>query len=792
MMRKYAGSTVAVVLTLALGLGLNTSVFSVVNALLIRELPYPDPDRIVRITPIDESNPLAGRIAGTELVRWRSESRSLDGIAGYDTAVRTLVDPAGTIKVAAASVSPELFEMLGATAWIGRTFLPADRSARVAVLGHGVWQQRFAGRPEIVGAIIRLDGDAYQVVGVMKPGFAFPSADAALWIPLDPNPRVVAMPDGRRSLSIAQMFALGRMKGGATHEQVRTEAKTAIRSARDVRVSSLHDDLVAPVRPALIALQTAVLVIVLIVCANVANILLARGAGRAREMAIRAALGGRRRAIVRQLLVESCALSLTGAALGVLLAWWSFRALRVLNPGNLPQYASIGLDLNVLLYATGVALLVGTIAGLLPAFRFSRVDVASGLRSGGDRAGSDAPAAGWTGRVLVCAEISLALVLVTVALAMVNSFLRLVTAPRGYEVRGLAAADVTLAGERYDAVRERQIFYGRLLQSMEADPAIERAAVASELPLDAPRGYFHLQPAGDEGGTFLFVEGRATRVVNVSRDYLAVMQIPVLRGRAFTPADTDTSLPVVVLSEAAARRDFPMSDPVGRTLKFRDRDWHVIGVAADVTRDPLAGDSAPLVYVPFWQLGYAGPLWDSELTTMSVVVRARGSESGALAGIREHVRGAEPQAAIHALATMETRLYQAVGPINVYGTLMSGLAALALTLAGFGMFGLLTYAVARRTREIGIRLALGAERRVVFRALMRDGLLLAAIGTAAGLPLAIVVNQALRGVFHGVHPVSGTMLALAPVFVLSVALAACALPARAATRVDPLVALTWE
>jgi putative ABC transport system permease protein len=793
LLRKSPGITLAVVATLALGLGLNAAIFSILNAFLIREPPYAEPDRIVRVTPVSESQAMDGRIAGTRLVKWRADTRAFEALAGYLPVSASLVHAGDAVRLTGASVSPALFDVLHSAPLAGRTFLPdEERSDGVVVLGHALWQQQFAGRRDVLGEVINLGGEPREVIGVMPLGFGFPSADTAFWIPLNPSARFVSLPDGRKAVTIVHAFAVGRLSESATFDQARAEAAAVLPDTREIRVTSLHEELARPLRVLLLAAQLAGVLILLIVCVNVANILLARGADRQRELAIRSAIGAPRARIMRQLLVEAGVLTAAGTALALVLAWWAAGASASLYPDHLPSFGTIVLDLPVLVATAALAGIVALAVGWLPAWRFSRADLVSGLRAGGEAGATPAVAARRTIGVLACVEIALALVLVTTALAVVRTFLVAVSAPAGYETGQIATADVTVGGRHHEAIGARQTFIDRMLHALDSDPLVERAAMATSLPLEAHKGYFHLGRGGEATGIRLFTNGLATRIQIVSDAYLDVLQIPVVRGRSFSPADGQGRLPVIVISNALAARDFPDADPVGQTMSFWGRDWHIIGVAGNVRDHPLGADSVPLVYVLYQQIGYDGHLWSQHLTTMSVAVRSRAAPAMVLPRLAQSIRDIDPDVAVHGVLTMEGRLYQAIGPVNVHGVLMSGLAMLALALAGTGIFGLLSWTVAQRTREIGIRVALGAERAALVGGVLRDGLVMALFGIGMGLPLAILATRVLQAFAHGLEPASPSVLLLAPVVVVLVVLTACAIPARRATRVDPIVALRAE
>jgi putative ABC transport system permease protein len=787
---------VFVTLTLGLGVGVNTSVFSLVYTLLIRDLPYRDPARIVRALPASSSGPLADTFGGPGLVAWSAQTRAFAALAGYGREDLTLATDHESVQLSGAKVSPTFFDVFGVSPLLGRTLRDGEArpDPRTAVIGYTVWARYFGLRPDIVGRSLVLEGETYQIVGVMPESFAFPAANVAFWIPLQPGLIRETYADGRPRIGIPQVRLVGRLRDGVTLGQASVEARSAISADRGGAILvPLQDDVVRGLRPGLLMLQGTVALVLAIACANVANLLLAVGASRRKEFALRLAIGASRVRLMRQVVVEGAILGASGGAAGLLFAWWTLDLLKSSSPVGLPQSGTVGVSVPVVMFASGVALTSGIVAAVLPAWRSTRVELTEGMRMLGGATTFTATGRRRlvTSKLLVSAEICLALVMLASAIVLVRGFLDVLYRTPGYAAGDVVTVDISLPPKKYSDIGSRQLVYQQLLERISRIPGVSRAALTTRLPLGPGNGYFDITPPEMNRGSFsIDAHSVITRHVTVSREYFEALQIPVLRGRPFGTSDTRSSLPVAVISAAVAQRDFGGEGAVGKSVQYARREWHIVGVAGDVRENPFEDQAVPLIYLPYEQLGYPEEMWGTQLLNVSLALKALpGRDSQALSGARLETLSVEPMAALSGLTTMQERLYRSIGSVNFYAALMTGLALVALALAAIGVASLLAYSISQRAKEFAIRMTLGATPGMIFSQIVRDGLAMSATGLLLGVPASWVIGHVLRASINGVRPLSGLSLLVGVGVLLGVAFIASAVPARRAARIEPLTAL---
>ncbi|MCI0408155.1 MAG: ABC transporter permease [Acidobacteria bacterium] len=795
MLLKNPGFTVVAVLTLALGIGANSTLFSVVNSVLLRPLPFPNPGRLVAVWEfVPEKGWYREPFSFPDFADWREQTKSFEKMAAYTYVGATLGEGGDAEFVGGAAVSADLFPILSARPRLGRVFTAEeDRpgAARAVILGHGLWERRFHSSPEVLGQTILLDGESCTVVGVMPETFNFPigGSPRSYWVPLttDPDTRERVELRGNHYLRAVGLLkeGIGPLQAEADLDTIARRLETAYPGTNHLmraRVLPLHEELVGDVRPALLVLLGAVGFVLLIACANIANLLLARASSRQKEIAIRAALGAGWGRIARQLLVESLLLSLAGGALGLLVAIWGVDFVVRLAPGPIPRIGEIGLDVRVLAFTLGVSLLTGILSGLAPALRSARASLDPDLREG--RGGE---AEGWRRNrvraLLVVSEVALSLVLLAGAGLMLRTFQRLSGVDPGFKPENVLTVSVSLPNASYPNGAQRIAFVDRLLERVGAVPGVRSAATVFTLPLggsnrsnsfripDRPQA-----PEGDPDANYR----------TISPGYLVSMGIPLLKGRAFTAQDGATTPAVALVNETFARRFFPGEDPIGKVIETDEdgtRRREIVGVVGDVRFDSLDSHLEPEYYVPYPQ---------APETSVTLVVRAAKDPSSLAPTLREQVRALDPSLPLYAVRTMEEYLAASVADRRVIALLLGSFAAVALALAATGLYGVLAYSVSRRTREIGIRVALGARPADVLKLVVAQGMLLTVAGLGIGLAGGLLLTRFLSGLLFGVRPTDPLTFAGVSALLAGVALLACYLPARRAARVDPVTALHYE
>ena len=775
------------ILTLGLGIGANTAIFSAVNGVLLRPLPYPDPDRILTIWG---HHATIGRETASlpDFLDWR-KARSFSGMAAWANAAFTVTGTGDPEVVSGALVTPNYFHVLGAPIPLGRDFRDdeARGAARVVVLSQGYWQRAYGGRPNVVGSQITLGGVPYTVVGAGARGLALP-AEVDIWAPFQTDTTL-----GRRNDFLQ---VIGRLAPGATAETAQVELATIARRLEaeypasnagwGVELIGLHERIVGEIRPALLVFLGAVALVLLIACANVANLMLVRVAARERELTIRAALGASRRRLVRQLLTESVLLALAGGVLGLGLAVWGVSALRALDPGTLPRLDEVRLDARALAFALVLSVGSGLLFGVVPAIRALGFDLRGDLAEGG-RALSGARSAARTRSALVLAEVALASVLLVGAALLLRSFVGLQQVDPGIAVDGILTARVTLPRSRYDDSARQVAFADALLDRARALPGVTAAALGTDAPVGDGLSYWGFAITGVEQPPPEVVQDAA--VYRASPEYFHTFGLPLIRGRLFEAGDRVDRTLVAIVSEGLAQRYWPGRDPVGSRITFGDpsdsaADWMtVVGVVGDVRQDGAVSPAYPQIYVPF-----------AQLSNRSIVVALRaGRNPLALAApLKQALAGVDPNLALSQVTTMEQRIAGTLARPRVNALLLAAFAATALVLAALGIYGVIAYSVVQRTRELGIRVALGASADVVLGMVMRQGLSPVLIGLAIGLGVAAVGSRMLRSLLYGVAPTDLATYAAVAAFLTAVAVAASYLPARRAARSDPVKALRAE
>jgi putative ABC transport system permease protein len=797
---KSPGFTLVAVFVTALGIGANTAVFSLVNAVLLRPLPYRDPQRLVLL---HENLPRLGwsllNVSPAEYLDYKEQNRSLSEIAAFEGVSLNLTGQGEPLRVEAERVSSNLFALLGVAPERGRAFAPEeDRpgAGRVVVLSYGLWLRQFGADASVLGRTVRLDEQPYTVVGVMPAGFQFPYAKtsfiapAELWVPLK-------IDDAERSNRAASFDygVVGRLKDGVTVAEAQADIeRVAADSQRqhpevykgDAQVTAtvvgFEQETVRGVRPLLLILAGVVGLVLLIACANVASLLLARSTARRREIAVRRALGASTPRLVRQLLTESVMLSAAGGAAGLLLAAWVIDLIKRFGPADVPRLQEAGLHPQALVFTALVSLAAGLLFGLAPALQGSRLDLSGALKESEARAGR-----GREGKrlrsLLVMFETAAALVLLVGAGLLVNSFVRLLRVSPGFDPAGVAVARTTMPGARYPSAEQSKEAYRRILERVAALPGVRSVAVASNLPL------------ADRRNIGLRVEGAPESAENtaynamVSEDYFRVMNIPLLRGRAFEEGDRPGALPVVVVSESFARRFWPGGDAVGKRIAWGGwpgADWlTVVGVVADVKDTTLDAEAEPAVYMPIFQLPRARE-------NVVFLARTSGDAKGMAAGLRREIVAVDEGLPVYDARPLAELVAASVAQRRFATWALAGFAAAALLLAAAGLYGVVSYTVTQRTQEIGVRMALGARAGDIFRLVVGQGLLLAGVGVAVGLVASLALARVLAGMLYGVSAADPLTFAGVSILLLAVAFVACLLPARRATKVDPMVALRYE
>jgi putative ABC transport system permease protein len=774
--RRSPGFTITAVLTLALGIGATTAIFSVVNAVLLRPLPYRDPDRLVVV-----------RLSYPDYQDVRRASRSFEETAVWATNQYNVRVGDERRQVLGAVISRDLLPLVGVTPVFGRNFTVDDDRQKTAILGYGLWQAAFGGDPSAVGRVIDLSGLSYTIVGVAPQGFAFPSSEFQLWTPIGLLETEARQQAENRSLRIFTL--LGRLRSGVGLSQARSELRTLSEELARTHASSnegivlspqsLTDRVVGDVRTPLLVVFATVGLLLLIACANVANLMLTRTTARAREMSIRVALGAGRRRLLRQLTVESLLLAFAGGAGGLLVATWSVSLVPAIVAGRLPRADTITIDGTVLLAALGASLLTSLVFGIAPALQLRAQPSALRASGRGLTAGSGSRT---LRRAIAVAEICLSLVAVIGAGLLVRSFLVLTARDPGFAPQGALSFNVPMVPLPDARARARTV--AALTERLSQIPGVEAAGGATGLPLVTPQRATRF----DIDGKTLTADQASGYFIAATPDYFRALDTPILRGRPFAATDTAAAQPVVIVNKRLADSLFPGEDPIGRRLRVINpeyaNDWRtIVGVAGDVQYRELDAEMAPTIYTPFDQTPF---MW------LYMMVRVKGDGTSVARSIRSIVPAVEPRLTLATVRHMTDVLSGTFTEPRSSMLLVSAFAALALGLAALGIYGVIAYSATQRTHEIGLRMALGAARRTVLMMVLREGLTVGVAGIAAGLLAAAALTRLMGTLLVGITPHDPVTFTLAAAALLVVAAAASYLPAFRATRVDPMVALRAE
>jgi putative ABC transport system permease protein len=800
-LRRNPGFTIVAVLTLALGIGANTAIFSAVDAVLLRPLPFSQPERLVSVLSVQIPRGNGREASYPDFLDWRARSHAFDQMAVYRTENFTLKSGGEPAHISGAVVSADLFSLLGVTPRLGRTFLRGDdvpgsvNGTDAVILSYGFWQARFGSDQHVVGRALNLDGRAFTVVGVAPPGFQFPirGEPIDLWATI-----AVDMPSGGNGMATERgahyLDVIARLKPKVTFAQAQAEMNSIVGTLneqypnihpRAARVVPELDGLAGPARPGLLILLAAVGCLLLIACANVANLLLARATARRREMFIRAALGAGRGRVIRQVLTESILLSLLGGLVGLLLGLRGVNLLVRIVPADIPRLAQASLDGRVLVFVTAVSALTAFLFGLAPALAGSKFDLVGSLKESGQGHSLRLHQTRTHG-ALVIGEVAMALVLLASAGLLIRSFISLASADPGFDAHHVLTLRLD-SPPHYSHAQQPQ-FFSDVLGRVRSLPGVRSVSGVFGLPfseVDARTGF------AIEGQPVAEANRPQTAYVAVEPHYFRTLGIPLEKGRDFTAHDDLASAPVAIINETLARRYFPHQDPIGQRIQPGISNGYgkkqplreIVGVVGDVKLHDLAASAGPQCYVPSAQ---------SPLGLLTVVVRTDGDPLSLAPAVRSVVASANKEVTVYNVATLQQLISRSVAAPRFLTLFLGMFASLAVLLAAVGLYGLVSYSVSLRTRELGIRMALGAEKRDVVRMVIGQGLRLTLIGVAIGVAGALALTRFLSSLLYGVKPTDPLTFIAVSLILIAVALVACYIPARRAAKVDPMVALRYE
>ena len=787
---KRPGFLVIAVSTLALGIGATTAMFTVVNSVLLRPLQFPEPERIVLLESVNPAMGVAvSNTSVPDIADWQQQSQSFEQVASFIGGGTFVTIGDETERVRSTSVSVEFFPLFRTNPILGRYIVADDTrqdSAWVAVISHDFWQRRFGGAANILNTEFKIGRHPTTIVGVMPAGFNYPN-DCEMWFAFTPN--LATEPRDNRYVNV-----VARLKPNVSLAQAQTELDTinqrlaqnypVTNTGWGVKVTELRERMVGQLRTSLFILLGAVALVLLIACANVANLLLARAAYRQKEIALRTALGASRIRVVRQLLTESVMLSLVSGLIGLGLSVWLLKLLIAISPANSPRIAEIGIDWRVYIFALGVTVLAGLLFGLVPALHTSRPDLNETLKESG-RQGSTGASRNRVGSLLIVSEIALSFVLLTSAGLLIKSFINLRHTDPGFTPDNVLALRVAMISPRYDANEKRAQLWGQLVEQMKATPGVQSVGAITALPLrgdtmDLGRSVIR------EGLPEVPENAVNSNHLIITPDYFQTLKIPIKAGRAFNDEDNLESPKVAILSEKLANQLWPGENPIGKRFHvWRDEKFsrEVVGVVGS-TKKSLDEEPFNQTYVPVAQ----DPNWGS----LTFVVRTAGEPTAVAGSVRDAIRTVDNTLPIYNLKTMNDVVAQSTAPRRLPTQLLSVFAGVAMLLAMLGIYGITSYYVTQRTHEIGVRMALGAQIVDVLRLVLRRAMLLAVVGVGIGIVGAVVATRYLTSLLFGVKPIDVITFGGVALVMIAVALIACLVPARRAAKIDPLVALRYE
>ncbi|MEJ2701056.1 MAG: ABC transporter permease [Sedimentisphaerales bacterium] len=774
---KNPGFTIVAVVTLAVGISANITMFSVVNAVLLRRLPFDNPDWLVVVQQHSKQHGFTAGLSYPDFLDWRKQDQIFDDFAAYTAAQFDLIDGQGVSKVDGATVSPNFFSMLGTSAFLGRVFAESDEQqdyGLAAVISYDFWQNRFGKSREILGRTVTLHGKVYTVIGVLPPGFTFPDAvqGAQIWTVLKPTG------DRLTNSSLCWLSTVGRLKPGVSIEQAVNLQNQRIAASGDddteILMTGLHDRVVRGVRTTLWILSVIVGFILLIVCANVANLCLARASARDKEIAVRLALGANKLRLFRQFLTESLVLSVLGGVVGLVLTLWTIAVFRVKIGGFVPMTGSIHVEPRVLLYGLVLSILVGILLGIIPFWWTQRSRLAHVLT---ERRNISGHRSGFS-NLLVAGQIAVALVLSIGMVLMIRSMARLSSAPVGFEQENLITFNISAKGlkepRRYQLSQD-------LLERLKTLPYVKAASTDSSMPC-SPRA--SSAPVEVEG--YQAPEGKRIRacIHNVSPDYFRTLQIPILKGRDISLAEHQKKESVVLVNETLARLFWPDQDPTGRMLDFCGVRYQVIGVVADMIQGNVKIDKPNHLFFPF------DKVWPG--SELKVVVRSSSGPGPVVQQARAMLRQIDTTLPLYGVSTFKAQMNACISQERFTTTFLTVFAAIALLLIVIGVYGVVSYAVAQRTREIGVRMALGAQKTSILAMILKGGLVLSIGGSVVGIAGATCLTRFLSSYLFEISATDPLAFVLAPLIIIAVATLACYIPARRAAKIDPMEALRCE
>lgn len=786
--KHNASLTLIALLTLALGIAANTVVFSAVNSILLQPLPYKDPDNLVMLS---EQNLTRGitmpRVAAANFVDWRDQNQIFDDMAVVRFKTFMFTGNGEPEWLSGGGISASLLPLLGVNPIYGRVFLAEEEEpsrSRVAIISYALWKRRFGSDPGLIGQSLMLDTQAHTIVGIMPEGFAFPNK-SELWVPLSNN---TASPSARRARFL---LAIARLKQGVTIEQAQPQMDAIAQQLQQsypgtnagwgVKLTLLREETIGNIGRVLFLLLGSVGFVLLIACANVSNLLLARAATREGEFAIRVALGATKGSLIRHLMIESLLLAITGSVMGLLLSLWGISLFGALSPSDLPRRGEVKLDLWVLIFTLGMSLLTGVASGIAPALSAAKYEFSGLLTSAGRRL-SKSIYSHRVLRVLIITEVALALVLLSGAGLTIKSVIRLQNVAPGFAPANVLTIRLSLPDSKYPDARQQTAFFEQIIERVSALPGVQECGAVTELPIGGSNGTFQVSRAEESRSAS---EDQPQAFYNaVSPDYFRAMGIPLIGGRPFAASDRDGFGPkVIIIDEAMAHRFWPNQDAIGRrlTISGKPESYEVVGVAGVVKYHNLESDDViPAMYVPYLQ---------NQQSSMTLAIRSANDPKHLVETVRSEVKAIDKDQPFSKVSTMEQLLSDSLVKNRFYTALLSGFAFIALVLAAAGIFGILSFSVTQRTHEIGTRMALGARQIDILRLIVKQNLSLVSAGILLGLAGAFVLNRFLSSLLYQVTPNDAVTFISVTIVLIITTLLACYIPAHRATKIDPAIAL---